>query len=74
MGDHPDEWHVMEVVGAQFRAAKSGQNKGKLTIKVKGTERRTYVTREEIQAAQAELDALRTNRTDNDGAPLPGGE
>lgn len=40
---------VMEVVGAEFRRAKSGKNKGKLCIYVKGTNRRVVLSREEAR-------------------------
>lgn len=51
LGEKPADFQVMKVVGAEFRAAKSGPNKGKLSILVKGTQRTAFVTREEIQAA-----------------------
>lgn len=40
---------VMEVVGAEFRESKSGASKGKLCIKVSGTDRKVYVTAEEMR-------------------------
>lgn len=52
-----DRKGVMECKGATFREAKSGPNKGKLTVIVPGTTRIAYVTREEI------LDADRGVRT-----------
>ncbi|WP_341744676.1 hypothetical protein [Azonexus hydrophilus] len=51
LGNKPEEWTVMKVIGAEFRAAKSGPNKGKLTIPVEGTTRTAFVTAEEIEAA-----------------------
>lgn len=51
MGDKPEEWTVMQVKGAEFRIAKSGPNKGKLSILVPGTERTAFVTADEIRAA-----------------------
>jgi hypothetical protein len=44
---------VMEVKGAEFRAAKKGTNKGKLAIIIAGSQRTVYVTREEIDAEAA---------------------
>mgnify|MGYP007103403909 CR=1 FL=1 len=32
LGDKPEDWSVMKVSGAQFRTAKSGPNKGKLSM------------------------------------------
>jgi hypothetical protein len=51
LGDKPEEWTVMEVKGAEFREAKSGPNKGKLSILVPDTDRRVFLTRDEIRAA-----------------------
>lgn len=48
LGDRPEEWEVMKVTGMEYRAAKSGPNKGKLVIPVKGTQRTAYVTMEEM--------------------------
>ena len=39
---------VMRVTGAEFRIAKAGKNKGKLSVMVPNTERSTYVTAEEM--------------------------
>ena len=50
LGERPDEWTVMKVTGADFRHAKSGPNKGKLSVFVTGSQRSAYVTRAEIQA------------------------
>jgi hypothetical protein len=50
LGKRPEEFRVMEVKGAQYRPAKTGANKGKLTILVQGTTRTAYVTKEEIRA------------------------
>jgi len=49
-GGPPETWEVMEVTGAEFRAAKSGLYKGTLCIKIKGTERTAHVTKAELQA------------------------
>lgn len=45
-----DTSDVMQVKGAEFRIAKSGENKGTLSILIKGTERVAYVTKEEMNA------------------------
>lgn len=50
LGDKPSEWEVMELEGCVFREAKSGKNKGKRSIPVPGTKRKTYVTKAEIKA------------------------
>lgn len=52
--EKPDAWKTIKVTGAEFREAKAGPNKGKLSIKVKGTQRSAYVTKEEM----AEQDAV----------------
>lgn len=54
LGIRPDEFSVIQVTGAQFRTAKRGPNKGRLTIMVPGTQRTTYVTEAEINAAALE--------------------
>lgn len=43
-----DDKSTFEVIGAEFRTAKSGKNKGKLCIIMTGTKRTTYVTSDEI--------------------------
>lgn len=48
LGDRPSEWDTMEVKGAEFRAAKTGPNKGRLTIEVPGTRRTVYVSKAEM--------------------------
>lgn len=48
-GKYPD-YHGMQIEGAEFRQAKTGKNKGKLSILIKGTKRSTYVTAAEIRA------------------------
>jgi hypothetical protein len=45
----------MRVVGAVFRRAESGKNKGKLTILVKGTDRTAYVLASEMKELEQEL-------------------
>ena len=49
LGKKPEDFTVMEVTGAQFRVAKRGPNKGKLSIKIPGTQRKVRVTRAEMQ-------------------------
>lgn len=51
LGKHPAR-EVMEVIGAEFRAAKSGPDAGKLSVKVEGSDRTVYVTKAEIQAEE----------------------
>lgn len=53
--EKPDDWQTMKVTGALFRQAKSGRNKGKLSILVKGSQRSVYVTKQEI-ASQGSAD------------------
>lgn len=53
-GPTPNEWHGMECIGAEFRVAQSGVNKGKLSIMVPNTRRTVYVSREEIDAERGE--------------------
>jgi len=43
----------VEVLGAEFRRAKSGKNRGMLSIEVPGTRRAAFVSNEEIQAVLA---------------------
>lgn len=43
-----DEYGTMKVTGAIFRIAFSGQNKGKFCVKVDGSDRTVYVSREDI--------------------------
>jgi hypothetical protein len=50
LGKRPEEFRVMEVKGAEFRVAKSGPNKGRLTVIVPGTIQTAYVTKDEIRA------------------------
>lgn len=47
--DDPKDFNVMKVRGAVFRRAKTGPNKGNLSIKVPGTERSACVTPEECK-------------------------
>lgn len=54
LGENPKDWDVMEVLGAEFRTAKSGPNKGELCIMIPGTKRTAYVTKAEMAAAASE--------------------
>lgn len=58
MGKVPENFHLysservsggMRVVGAEFRKAKTGKNKGELCIKIKGTDRDMFVSPGEIE-------------------------
>ena len=40
---------VMAVTGAQFRHAKSGPNKGKLSVLIRGTKKTVYVSADEMR-------------------------
>lgn len=51
VGNNPKEWRVMDVTGAEFRRAKSGPNKGLLSVMIPGTKRTAYITKEEMAAA-----------------------
>lgn len=53
LGEKHTDWDVMKVTGAEFRLAKSGPDKGKLAIRVKGTRRSAFVTRAEMNAFEA---------------------
>lgn len=53
-GGPPETWEVMEVSGAEFREAKRGPNKGKLTIMVPNTKRTVHVHISEIREAVAQ--------------------
>lgn len=49
-GAEPSMWHGMQVTGSEFRPAKTGPNKGRLTIMVKESSRTVYVSKAEINA------------------------
>lgn len=51
-GDEPHR--VMKIRGAEFRPAKRGPYKGKLSIMVKDTTRTVYVTQAEIDAERVQ--------------------
>lgn len=53
----PELWNTMRVKGCQFRAAKSGPNKGEMCIPVKGTEYMLCVTKEEMRQAEIDMTA-----------------
>lgn len=46
---------IIRFTGGEFRIAKSGPNKGKLSVLVKGTERTVIVSRAEFMAAPLTL-------------------
>lgn len=50
LGDGPADRSVMEVVGAELRAAKTGPNKGKFSVLVPGTARRVWVSKADMAA------------------------
>ena len=49
LGKPPKYSDTMFVTGAEFRIAKTGKNKGKLSIMVEGTQQTVYVSRIEMQ-------------------------
>jgi len=49
MEERPEDFETMMVRGAEFRRAKSGPRKGKLAIKLKGTEKTVYLKKEQIR-------------------------
>lgn len=56
----PPPWNTMKVTGAEFRAAKTGPNKGHLTIELPGTRRSVYldapaIARASKKAAQSRI-------------------
>lgn len=54
----PATWDTMEVNGAEFRVAKTGPNKGLLTVLVPGTKQTAYVTKSEMKAHKSKLAEL----------------
>lgn len=46
--DMPEDFETMMVRGAEFKKAKSGLNKGKLAIMIKGTTKKVYITHDQI--------------------------
>ena len=52
LGDISSKGCVMEVTGCEFRVAKSGPHKGKYSIAVKGTERKVYLTSDEVDSVK----------------------
>lgn len=59
-GGGPETWEVMEVSGAEFRAATRGPNTGKLSIMVPNTKRTVHVHKSEIRAREARRDRSTT--------------
>ena len=54
-GGPPETWEILEVTGAEFREAKTGRNKGKLTVLVKGTKRIAHIHRNELKKQPFQL-------------------
>jgi len=52
LGDGPADFNVMEVVGAEFREAKSGPYKGKLSVLVLGSVRKCWVSKADMSASK----------------------
>ena len=50
LGDKPGDRQVLKITGGEFRRAKAGKNKDKLSILVKGTNKTVFLTSEEIGA------------------------
>jgi hypothetical protein len=50
ISDRPADFKVIKVTGAEFRRAKTGKNKGLLSIMIKGTRKIAYVTKDEIRS------------------------
>jgi hypothetical protein len=53
LGGKPEEWTVMRLMGADFRTAKTGPNKGKCSIMIRGTVRTVFITRDEMAKEEA---------------------
>jgi len=53
MEEKPEDWDTLKFTGAEFREAKRGPNKGRLSIKLKGTERTVFVNKRDVQQLQA---------------------
>lgn len=47
--NNPKDFDTMEVTGAVFREAKSGKNKGKVCILVKGTEKTVFIQAKDME-------------------------
>ncbi|MBN3761103.1 hypothetical protein [Burkholderia sp. Ac-20365] len=61
-GGPPETWDEMAVTGAEFREAKSGPNKGKLSVMVPNTKRTVHVHRSEMAAAEKAAHRQHANR------------
>ena len=55
LGNDPRKSLLMKITGATFRRAKSGSNKGVLSIKVPDTTKTVYVTKAEIEVCLKSL-------------------
>ncbi|WP_186198846.1 hypothetical protein [Burkholderia gladioli] len=52
----PETWEIFEVAGAEFREAKRGPNKGKLSIMVPNTRRIVHIHRDELRDDSRAID------------------
>ncbi len=57
----PKDWNTMKVTGADFRIAKAGPNKGKMSIMVKGSARSVFISRAEMQAAETNTNSIHSH-------------
>ncbi|WP_257807078.1 hypothetical protein [Burkholderia glumae] len=48
-GGPPETWEIFEVIGAEFREAKSGPRKGRLSIMVPNTRRVAHIHRDDLR-------------------------
>lgn len=51
--ENPKDWKTMKVTGADFRVAKIGRDKGKLSVMIKGSKRSVFVSKAAILAFEA---------------------
>ena len=58
----PELWNTMRVKGCQFRAAKTGPNKGEICIPVNCTDYTMCVTKEEMRQAEIDMAAQKLDR------------
>lgn len=65
IGKTPADWKTMSITGGLFEPISRGKNKGRMLKQVSGTKRTVVVTREEIQAAQAQLDTEGATKSAN---------
>ncbi|UVT00047.1 hypothetical protein [Burkholderia glumae] len=55
-GGPPETWEIFEVIGAEFREAKRGPNKGKLSIMVPNTRCIVHLHRDELRDDSRSID------------------